>query len=292
MEIQTLRNFLILSETLNFTKASEKSFIVQSALSKQIKQLEEEMAVTLFKRDKRNVQLTPAGRYFRQELMKTINQFDYALGRAQQLHKGEAGEIRIGYTHSAMQSFLPKLIYTLKQRYPDLKTILLEMTNTRQDSALKNREIDLSISPNPIISPEFESKILIEGNFAVVLPVNHPLDQSNFESVSQLSQEAFVLPPKTEGTLYVGVIESIFTDAGFSPKIIHETPYANTGIRLVQGRVGITIEPAYGLYGYSDIKIIELDNIDQKAKLTLLWLPEFELEFPEVLNLLKNYKFK
>lgn len=291
MDLKSVRNFLSLAETLSFTEAAQLNYIGQSTLSKQIKQLEEELEAVLFNRDKRNVELTAAGSYFEEEMKKIVSQIDFIVERTRQLDKGEAGEIKIGYTHSAMQSILPALIYKINKQWPDLKTTLMEMTNTHQINALRAREIDISISPNPNIEKGVKSKVLITENFAVVLPTNHKLNKRNLKNVSQLSGEPFILPAKTEGTLYVGVIESICTDAGFLPHVVHETSYANTGIRLVQAGIGITIEPVYGLTGYNNIKIIELKNIRQKAELTMLWLPEFEREFPEVMQLLEEYRY-
>src|SRR5215471_15702309 len=100
MDIQTLRNFIKLSQTLHFTKTSEQVFMAQPALSRQIKQLEQSIGAKLFERDKRNVSLTKAGVYFKQAAQQTIDHLDYAIKRAKQIHLGEAGEIKIGYTHS------------------------------------------------------------------------------------------------------------------------------------------------------------------------------------------------
>src|SRR5690606_10300492 len=158
MDIQTLRNFLHLSKTLSFTKASEKSFIGQSTLSKQIKQLEQEMGVTLFQRDKRNVKLSLAGKYFKTELGKVLSELDYVMERTRQLHQGLAGEIRIGYTYSAMQSLIPAMVSAINQGFPNLKTSLIEMNNIQQIQALKSRKIDISISPNPSIPAEVGSR--------------------------------------------------------------------------------------------------------------------------------------
>lgn len=292
MDIKTLRHFLSLCESLNFTRAADENFISQSTLSKQIKQLEEELGAHLFIRDKRNVTLTEAGRFFRDEVSKITNQMDFIIRHTRQLDKGEAGEIKIGYTHSAMQSLLPSLIYELNQKFPNLKTTLMEMTNTHQIEALRAQDIDISISPNPIIEQGVKSRVLITGNFALVLPVRHKLNKRNLKNVSQLAEESFILPAKTEGTLYVGIIESICTDVGFFPRIVHETSYANTGIRLVQAGIGITIEPVYGLSGYSNIKIIELKDIRQKAELTMLWLPGFEKKFPGIIPLLEEFEYR
>lgn len=291
MDTKFVANFLALAESLSFTDAADRCYISQSALSKRIKQLEHELDATLLTRNTRNVELTAAGAYFKEEISKVMKQLNFIKERTAQLDKGEAGEIKIGYTHSAMQSFLPSLIFELNQKFPNLKTTLMEMTNTHQINALNSREIDISISPNPSIKKGVKSKIVITGNFAVVLPVNHKLNKRNLKNIAQLADESFILPAKTEGILYVGVIESICTDAGFFPRIVHETSYANTGIRLVQAGIGITVEPVYGLSGYDHIKVIELKNINQKAELTMLWLPEFEQEFPEIMRVLHEFVY-
>src|SRR5690606_37655506 len=288
MDIQTLRNFLHLSKTLSFTKASEKAFIGQSTLSKQIKQLEQEMGATLFLRDKRNVKLSLAGKYFKTELGKVLSEMDYIMERTWQLHQGLAGEIRIGYTHSAMQSLIPAMVSAINQRFPNLKTSLIEMNNIQQIQALKSRKIDISISPNPTIPDQVLGKVLIKDNFALVLPMDHFLGPENFRSMAQLAGEPFILPPKPEGVLYVGIVESICTDAGFFPQVVHQTSYANSGIRLVQGGIGVTIEPIFGLKGYIEIKVIVLQVITHKAGLICLWLPAFQKQFPEILTLLQS----
>jgi len=76
MDIQTLKNFIKLADTLHFTKASEQVFMAQPALSRQIKQLEQNIGAELFKRNKRNVSLTKAGVYFKRAAQQTIEQLN------------------------------------------------------------------------------------------------------------------------------------------------------------------------------------------------------------------------
>ena len=80
MDIQTLENFIKLSDTLHFTKASEQVFMAQPALSRQIKQLEQSIGAELFKRNKRNVSLTKAGVYFKRSAQQTIDQLNCSVG--------------------------------------------------------------------------------------------------------------------------------------------------------------------------------------------------------------------
>ena len=132
MDLHTLRNFLHVARTLHFTKASHDALVAQPALSRQIKQLEEALGADLFKRNKRNVELTPAGIYFRAEVERMLAQWEYTCKRVAQIEKGEAGDIRIGYTHSAMQSFLPETIRQINQRFPEVRTRMFELTNLEQ----------------------------------------------------------------------------------------------------------------------------------------------------------------
>lgn len=115
MDVQQLKHFLRLTETLNFRRTAETTYIAQPALSRQIQQLGNEIGALLFRRDKRNVSLTPAGLYYRDEINRLVHQLDFSGKRAAQIHRGEAGEVRIGHASSAMQSVLPGLLVQLRQ---------------------------------------------------------------------------------------------------------------------------------------------------------------------------------
>ena len=110
MDIYQLKNFLLLAERLNFRRAAEDTYIAQPALSRQIQQLEAEVGALLFRRDKRNVTLTPAGQNFQKEAHRLVEQWERACRRTGQIHRGEAGEIRIGHATSAMHSILARLL--------------------------------------------------------------------------------------------------------------------------------------------------------------------------------------
>ncbi|RAV27938.1 LysR substrate-binding domain-containing protein [Sinomicrobium soli] len=288
MNIEVLRNFLVLAGTLHFTRASDKTFIAQPALSRQIRQLEEEVGAQLFFRNKRNVELTSAGTYFRGEVERMLRQFDFAVRRTERLHRGEAGEIRIGYTHSAMQGFLPGLVHRIHEKLPDIRIVLLEYNNVRQYEALKNGDIDVGFSTNPEPHPDFHSKLMFRENFAVAFPEGHPAVMDEIGELAALKEESFIMPPKAEGPMYVAVLESIFVDAGFLPHIVHETPFASTAIRLVETGIGLTVEPVSSLRSYKGIKYAELKHIPQKVEIFMLWLPVMEQQFPEMMELLKQ----
>jgi len=284
-----LKNFVTLAETLHFTKASEQVFMAQPALSRQIKQLEQSMGVELFKRDKRNVALTKAGRYFKQAAQLNIDQLTYAINRARQIHHGEAGEIKIGYTHSIVQTILPKIITEIRAKFPQVKTILREMSNNEQYKDLNEQKIDIGFATNPVVPENLKSKVFFEDVFVVVLPEKHPLLKGAKKNFSAFSAESFILPHEIEGSGYLHTVESICLDAGFFPNVIHHTSSVSSAFKLVEAGLGITIEPKGSLSGQSlALKYIELDNIPQKAQSVILWNDNTEHEHMPILQLIKR----
>lgn len=275
MDIHQLKHFLALAETLNYRRTAETVFIAQPALSRQIQQLEGEVGAMLFKRDKRNVALTPAGTYLYHEAGRLVGQLEQAFRRTAQIHRGEAGDIRIGHASSAMQSILPKLLVSIREKTPDLRALLMETTNRYQMEALQNRVIDVGFSPNIIAPPGVSSRVVYAENFVVILPESHPVSADTFTDLSVFARDAFILPPLAEGIGYVESIQALCQLAGFLPQIAYESAYSGTVLRLVEAGMGISIEPVSTLRGQDlRIKTIELTNLPQKAEMRMLWLTE------------------
>jgi DNA-binding transcriptional LysR family regulator len=289
VDIQTLKHFTKLAETLHFTKASEQVFMAQPALSREIRKLELAVGADLFKRDKRNVSLTRAGTYFNRAAQQTIDHLEYAINRARQIHNGEAGEIKIGYTHSIVQTILPRIIKEIRAAFPDVKTILREMNNPEQYRDLAEQKIDIGFATNPVVPENLKSRVFFEDVFVIVLPENHALLKKGCRDLSAFSNEHFILPHTVEGSDYVYTVASICLDAGFMPNVVHHTSSVSSALKLVEAGLGITIEPKGSLSGQNlAIRYIELDKIPQKAKSAILWSENTEAEHLPILELVKR----
>ena len=158
---------------LHFSRAADKLFIAQPALSRQIQQLEKNLGVLLFERNKRNVKLTPAGEYLREEAKQVLSQLDNIGKRAQQIHKGESGEIRIGHPGSAIYSVIPPILTSLRTLFPEIKVKLLEILENDLFGNLKNYQVDVGFIREPFVNKNIVSKVIFEESFALVLPENH-----------------------------------------------------------------------------------------------------------------------
>lgn len=272
LEFRHLNYFQVVAEELHFSNAAKKLFITQPALSRQIKQLEKILNTTLLKRDKRNVELTKAGMYLLEEAEFLSNHIDYLKKNIQHIQSGGAGELRIGFVGSAMNSVIPGLIASIQEKIPDMHTELTELPNQVQIDRVRNDTLDIGFIRSMRLPNGLEKKHVFKETFSLVLPISHELNQQNFRSVKQLQEESFILFSSQYSHGYFEKIMSIFEDQGFSPKVAHQSVHANTIFRLVEQNLGIGIVPTSLTHGFAlNFKCIDLKDIHQRTKLTAIW---------------------
>ncbi|MEO8403974.1 MAG: LysR substrate-binding domain-containing protein [Chitinophagaceae bacterium] len=286
MDIQQIKNFQVLCETLNFRKAAEQINIVQPALSKQIQLLEQEVGAMLFNRSKRTVVLTEAGIFFQKETNRILHDLNKTITRTSQLHNGEAGEIKVTHASSAMNTVVPSFLFKVKGVWPNLKTIVQETSNFEQIDMLLARKTDIGIAPNILVPPEINSKILYKENFVLILPKDHPLSKKRLTDLSILKNETFILPQVSTGIGYVEAILQICQGFGFKPKVAHESSHSTGVMRLVEAGLGISIEPISSVRGSAmNLKLVELKSLPQKVTMTAFWLREREEELSRFIEM-------
>lgn len=275
IEFRHLRYFLAVAEDLHFRKAADKLFISQPGLSKQIKQLEDDLGVKLFERHNRKVKLTKTGEYLKEAVTKNLKNLESILNHAKLLDDGVEGNLRLGYVGSAMHEVIPKLLLGFSESHPNVVFSLNEMDNKRQIKSLLEQDIDLGFVRTNRVPKGLEILPVFEDTFSLVLPKSHKLDESNFKDLSQLEDEPFILFDTSYSESYHEVVMQIFDDFGFSPQISHYTVNAGSIFRLVENNLGVSIVPTTLKLGYDmDIKFIELKNIPQRTILRAVWSKE------------------
>jgi LysR family transcriptional regulator, benzoate and cis,cis-muconate-responsive activator of ben and cat genes len=272
MELRQLQYFLGVANELHFSKAAEKLFIAQPALSRQIQALEENLGVLLFERDKRNVRLTPAGQYLHEEAAGVLSQIENITKRTQLIHSGEEGEIRIGHPGSAIYSVIPPLLSKLRNDFPQMKANLSEILEIDLFGFLKNYQIDVGFIREPFVDNQLNTKVLLKESFALVLPENHWITNENFINLAQIKDEPFVLPPRHAGSTYYDLLVRMCEREKFSPNVVHESIHGATILRLVEYNLGISIMPiSYRLSTAMRVKFIELKYIPERTQLSMAW---------------------
>ncbi len=284
MELQQIKYFLTLAQELHFWNTAEKMFITQSALSRQIKALEDELGVQLFERSKRKVKLTEAGVFLRDQWLPLMEDIDRIHRQARKIQEGAYGSINIGYPGSISYGFLPTLIASIAQTYPELKVELIEPTDISFEQLLLNYQMDLAFRRDPAENPALQSICLYSEHFSLVVPAHHPLQEHNFQGLQDVKDEKFILSGLQHKTIYVTKLRQIFHDYGIHPNVHIESDFGAMILSLVARGLGISILPSS--YAFSRHPEVRFINLPYKVNLYVTWRREDTS--PVIQNVLKQ----
>ena len=261
MNLEQIKYFLGLADELHFWRAAEKMFITQSALSRQIQALEQELGVQLFDRNNRNVKLTKAGEFLRGEYQRIVNELESVNRHAMLIQTGEVGSLRIGHPGSITYSLLPELLAGFGAKYPQVKIELTELLTENVETALLNYHIDIGFNRESITARALQAKKVLTEPFALVVPIKHPLSKKNRATLTDVKTETFILPSITSQSIYADLLRQIFTDYDFMPKIQYESEYGATILALVGKGLGVSILPfSYAAQSPNRVKFIKLPH--------------------------------
>lgn len=269
VELQQIKYFISLAQELHFWNTAEKMFITQSALSRQIKALEDELGLKLFERNKRNVKLTKAGVFLRDQWIPMLDEINRIHRQARKIHKGAYGSVSIGYPGSIAYGFLPELIASIAHTLPELKVELAEPTDISFEQLLLNYQMDLAFRRDPAENPALKSICLYSEHFSLVVPKNHHLNEENCQGLQDVKEEKFILSGLQHKTFYVASLRQIFDDYGFSPNVYIESDFGGMILSLVAKGLGVSVLPSS--YAFSALPDVRFINLPQKVNLYVIW---------------------
>ena len=244
MELRHLRSFLAVAEELHFGRAAARLHISQPPLSQQIRRLEDELGARLFRRTKRRVELTPAGKAFLTEARQTLAQAERTVRAAQRAERGELGELGVGYVTSATFGPLPDVIRMFRKRFPDVELRLQNLRSLQQGQALVDRRIDVGFVRPQVRDPRLVYEALWRESIVVALPRNHPLTRRTSVDISDLATELFVVVRPEESVGFNDEIFGLCRKAGFTPRVGYGVPDVQAASALVAAGLGISPVPA------------------------------------------------
>jgi len=279
MELRHLKYFLAVAEELSFTKASEKLFISQPPLSRQIMELEEELQARLFNRNNKRVELTEAGKYFEKEVRELFQNLERITIKTKKIAENVSGEFRIAYISSIYSSVISDLIKHLKEQFPYVNFKLFEISTTKQISALEQGKIELGIIRSPIKSPKIKAQLWFKDGFSVVYNKNLIQIKSE-EEIPKLKDETFVFFNKDYAPHYHDILLELCAFYGFEPQVVHESNNINSIVQLVKNGLGISIVPSNIAKNNQDAEIgfIELKKVNLFTDVSLITSKEDDSE--------------
>lgn len=246
MELRHLRYFVAVADAGNVTKAAHQLRVAQPALSRQIRQLEDELGVGLFARGPRGVQLTTAGTAFLAEARALLAQSEQAVRTARSPTGTAPRPLDVGYVWGLFHSLVPALVARYRQGHPDAAVNLFDLAATEQADALAAGRLDLGFIglAHEADACGLSKREVGACEFVAVLPERHPAGRRRVLSLSALAHEFFVVISEKSYPGAARVVTDACAGAGFRPRILQSAERGHTLLALVAGGCGVALLPA------------------------------------------------
>ena len=245
--IRQFRYLVAVAEHRHFSKAAEACFVTQSTLSMAIRELEQQLGVVIFERNRKSVLITPVGEKLLAQahaILGGVEDF-VSLARAE---KGSLnGEIRLGVIPTIGPFLLPKILGELRQVYGKLRLYLKEEISSRLAVMLKQGQLDVLVLAFPYPLRDVESVTLFEDEFLLCMPPGHSLEKLKSVRQKQLRGEALLLLEEghclRDHALEACELQSAETNLVYQGTSLH------TLVQMVAGGLGLTLLPAMAVAG-------------------------------------------
>ena len=242
MEFYQLTYFLAAAQTQNFRKAAELCLVAQSALSRQIAALEDELEVALFTRQKKRVTLTPAGQEFAVYVRNAMEQLQEGQQFLTELRAGQRGTIYIGCIESLATAFLPVLFASFHQHYPHIRLKVRVNHTDELITLVEQGEVELGL----ILDPRLQSELLIiqelfRQPLHLLVSAQHPLAQRKVLAVTLEEIVAEPLLVLDESSRMGQITKRILTQRGLPVHPLVEIESVEGLKEMVRQGIGVTL---------------------------------------------------
>ena len=249
MELRHLRYFVAVAEEGHITRAAERLGIQQPPLSHQIRALERDLGVQLFRRLPRGVELTEAGRSFLEDARAALARVDQGVEAARRAARGEQGHLRLAVPPTApFLPFVPQVILAFREAWPLVTVTMEESLRMETIERLQGGQLDIAFLRASIAAPEgLVVHPLLEEPMVAALPSGHPLAGAGRDpalSLRALAGETFIAYARDQGPALYEAMAAACLRAGFSPRLGQEAPRISTALGLVATGFGVTLVPA------------------------------------------------
>jgi DNA-binding transcriptional LysR family regulator len=261
VELRHLRYFVAVAGLLNFTKAAQRLRVAQPALSRQIRDLEDELDLQLLERGPRAAKLTEAGAAFLSEAQAVLLRVDEAVKLARAVARGERGEIHVGYAPSLTTEVLPCALHTFHNAAPGVHVKLHDLSSEEMLRGVGESRLHLGLMARPsdraLRGLKFE--LLREYPMCVAMPPKHRLVRGKKVSLKQIADEPLVGYSHAEYPEYHAMLAELFTEIGRAPKLVEEHDSAPSLIAAAEIGRGLVIAPAcLGILAGGRLKLLPL----------------------------------
>ena len=243
MEFRHLRYFVAVAEERHFGRAAARLRMAQPPLSRQIQALEGELGFVLFERNRRQVELTPAGTSLLEHTRRIFEAVELAVHEAKRASQGESGRIVVAYPSTFAYSGLPELVRAFRAKFAAVELVLRELSPQDQLDAIRDKRVDVGFVRAPVDEPGLTTELVRSEPLVAALPSGHPLAGRSSLALALLAKEPFVLFSRARGPAYFDHLVGLCREAGFTPRVVQEAPQLDI-VSLVAAGLGVSLLPS------------------------------------------------
>ncbi len=274
MDLKELSNFLKIAEYENVTRASQELHIAQPHLTRQLQNLEQELGVTLFIREKKRLHITDEGRFLKQQAEQILGLARKTKEQIAEMESGINGTLYIGSIETVGTLYLPQWISGFKSIYPKVRYNLWSGNSNDVIERLEHGLIDVALVREPFDKNKYESIPVINEEWIVLMNKSHALAKdSRYISLEQLSHEELLVP-----TQRIDEISQWFNKKGLESNIICGFSPLMNAIVMAQNNLGIAILPesCRKMLLTDDVIVKELSE-KKYSNVSFIWRNQYEL---------------
>jgi DNA-binding transcriptional LysR family regulator len=280
MELRHMRYFVAVAEERNFTRAAARLHLAQPSLSRQIRDLEQELGVSLLHRAKGGITLTAAGNEYLAQARKLLTDSAAAVRVTQAAGRSEHRQLLIGTVERSISSgLLQDVLKSFAASRPDVRVELRELFSIDQHRLIAAQELDAGFVYRP---PEdhsiYEWFIVLQDCHVAVLPVGHRLVRKAKLFLRDLAGEPFVQFSRHLWPERIDAIAHKCVEAGFTMHVVQEGQRLHSLVEFVGQGLGVAIMPRPSCFSPDCVAIKKLEDFDLPANLHLTWLRRNESE--------------
>jgi DNA-binding transcriptional LysR family regulator len=242
MELRHLRYFVAVGEEQHYRRASRRLRVAQPALSRQIRELEEEVGFKLFDRLPRGVKLSAAGRLFLEDARRILQAVNEATARAARVARGQSGTLRVGFPENASwHGAVPDSFRRFRERQPDAELQLQPAASLEQLDAIRSGRLDAGfVNFMPDSDPDLDQLPVAIQHIELAAPKRNPLAKLKKLSLRDLMDASFIwFPRRASPALYDRLMQECYRGGLTSPRIVQEGLNEATILSLVSTGLGV-----------------------------------------------------
>ena len=281
MELRHLRYFVAVAEEENVSRAALKLHVSQPGLSRQIRDLEDEIGFQLFERSAKSLRLTEAGKVFLHEAHAVLLHAEDAVKKARAVSGGTSGEINVGYAPSLTVQILPQALRKFQEQFPNVRVALHDLSTEEMLSQLgeKKLQVALTVKPPAKLLRGLNCAELARYEMCVAVAPKHPLAKLKAISLEQIAAEPLIAYSRKDYPEYHTMLEKLFAPVRRKPRIVGEHDSVTSLIAAVESGCGFALVPScVACMVGARLKLLPLRPALPPIPVVAIWRNESETE--------------